>query len=103
VPGPFGKDWSLSQGGVRGDSGALRRQDVPQPGRVVKCTAKGAVIELDVERGVVYGPMPWHLGGSTSFAAAITGGNYPHPGDRAVVLFAGVGTSMPVCVAWWRT
>jgi hypothetical protein len=79
-----------------------RFQDAPQVGRVVAVSSRGATVELDGQRGWQYGPAPWSLGSYASFAAAITGGYFPHVGDRVLVLFAGVGVETPVVAAWWR-
>lgn len=76
--------------------------DVPQVGSVVSVSAAGARVVLDEMPGQVFGPAPWSLGAFVSVAAAITGGGYPHPGDRVLVVFAGVGVGTTVVVAWWR-
>lgn len=79
-----------------------RLQDVPQVGTVRGVSAKGAVVEIDGQRGVTYGPAPWSLGSYSTAALAITGGFYPHTGDRCLIVFAGVGVETPILLAWWR-
>lgn len=97
------KNWSISQPGVLpGQSETPPLQDLPQAGRVVDVGPAGARVELTAQRGVLYGPARWNLGGHANAAAAITAGDYPRPGDAVLVVFAGVGIEDPWVVACWR-
>lgn len=93
---------AFQAGVLPGQHDEPRFQDAPQVGRVVAVSAKGATVELDGQRGWQYGPAPWSLGSYDSFALALAAGYGPRPGDRALVLFAGVGVETPVVTAWWR-
>ena len=89
-------------GVLPGQHAEPRFQDAPQVGRVVAVSAKGALIELDGQKGWQYGPAPWGLGSHDTFTDAMTAGWHPRVGDRALVLFAGVGVETPVVTDWWR-
>lgn len=97
------KQWSVDMPTVLpGEADEPRLSDLPQTGRVVDVTAAGARVELDGQRGVLYGPASWSLGAYASPDAAILAGHYPHPDDRVVVVFAGAGIGSPWVLAWTR-
>jgi hypothetical protein len=89
-------------GVLPGQHDAPRLQDVPQVGRAVSVSARGVLVEIDGQRGVVYGPAPWCLGSYDTAALALAGGFCPRAGDRVLLVFAGVGVETPVVVSWWR-
>lgn len=76
--------------------------DVPQTAKILKVTAAGATFVLAEMPGLAYGPAPWGLGQYATPAAAITAGYQPLPGDRALVVFAGIGVETPWVLSWWR-
>lgn len=97
------KEWSVDQGGVfPGANRAPRFQDVAQIGTVLTVTAAGVRVELEDQPGIAFGPAPWCLGSYDTAADALTGGFHPRVGDKALVVFAGVGVEAPVIQAWWR-
>ena len=77
-------------------------QDVPQLGRVLSVTGKGALVELDARRGASYGPAPWTVGSYDTLTLALADGFAPRVGDRVVVVFPVVGIESPVIVWWGR-
>lgn len=76
--------------------------DVPQTGRVKAVSAAGAMVVIDAMPDVTYGPCPWGLGSYDTPSDAVTAGFAPRPGDRALIVFAGIGVQTPVVVSWWR-
>ncbi len=85
-----------------GQHGEPRLQDVPQLGKVLSVSSKGALVELDARKGEFYGPAPWCIGSYDALALALAAGFAPRVGDRVVVMFAGVGIDAPVIQVWWR-
>jgi hypothetical protein len=92
----------FTPGVLPGQPTATALQDAPQEGAVVTVDATGATFTLADLPDQLFGPAPWGLGAYVDSAAALTAGHAPQPGDRCLVVFAGIGIETPWIAGWWR-
>lgn len=92
----------FTRGVFPGQERSLPFHEATQIFVVVSVSNKGAMVESSRMAGLKYGPAAWCLGPYDDVDEAILNGQCPRVGDKCVVVFAGVGVTDPVILAWWR-